>query len=70
MSLSAVTKRMNEKAGGPYWVDQLGQPIVPHGFRSTFRVWLSEATNCPHDVAEAALAHTVKNKSEAGLFPV
>ena len=64
-TLGKVIKRMNTRAGGPRWLDQLGQPIVPHGFRSTFRVWLSEATNCPHEVAEAALAHTVKNKSEA-----
>ncbi len=36
-----------------------------HGFRSTFRDWVEERTHTPHAVAEAALAHTVKNKTEA-----
>lgn len=39
--------------------------ITPHGFRSTFRDWSSECTAYPHEVCEAALAHVVKNKSEA-----
>jgi integrase len=36
-----------------------------HGFRSGFRDWVSEETNFPGDVAEAALAHTISNKTEA-----
>ena len=36
-----------------------------HGFRSSFRDWVSEETNHPSDVAEAALAHIVANKTEA-----
>ena len=28
-----------------------------HGFRSSFRTWIGETTNYPHEVAEAALAH-------------
>ena len=36
-----------------------------HGMRSAFRDWVSEETNFPGDVAEAALAHIVKNKVEA-----
>lgn len=36
-----------------------------HGLRSSFRDWVSEETNFPGDVAEAALAHVVKNKVEA-----
>lgn len=39
--------------------------ITVHGFRSTFRDWVGETTNYPREVAEAALAHTVKNKVEA-----
>lgn len=39
--------------------------LTVHGFRSTFRDWASEATNHPHDVSEMALAHTIKDKSEA-----
>jgi len=36
-----------------------------HGFRSTFRDWAEEATDTPHAVKEAALAHTVANAVEA-----
>lgn len=39
--------------------------ITVHGFRSTFRDWAGEHTNFPREVAEAALAHTVKDKVEA-----
>jgi integrase len=52
MTLAAVMKR-------------LSVPATVHGFRSTFRDWSEEATNFPHEVKEAALAHTVKNKAEA-----
>lgn len=36
-----------------------------HGFRSTFRDWVSEETDHSGDVAEMALAHTIKSKVEA-----
>jgi integrase len=36
-----------------------------HGFRSSFRDWTAEQTNYPNHVAEMALAHVVKNKTEA-----
>jgi integrase len=39
--------------------------ITVHGFRSTFRDWCAEATGYPREVAEAALAHTLKDKVEA-----
>lgn len=42
-----------------------GIEAVPHGFRSSFRDWAAEVTNHPREVAEAALAHQVKNKVEA-----
>lgn len=51
MTLSAVLKR-------------LGVGVTVHGFRSTFRDWAEEATNFPHEVKEAALAHTVRNAVE------
>lgn len=35
---------------------------TPHGFRSTFRTWVAEQTRFPHEVAEAALAHTIGDK--------
>lgn len=52
MSLTAVMRRMGVNA-------------VPHGFRSTFRDWVSERTNYPNELAEMALAHTIGNKVEA-----
>jgi len=39
--------------------------LTVHGFRSTFRDWISESTAYPRDVAEMALAHTIEDKSEA-----
>jgi integrase len=39
--------------------------VTPHGFRSSFRDWAGEETSFPRDVAEAALAHTLKDKVEA-----
>ncbi|MDW7745154.1 tyrosine-type recombinase/integrase [Halomonas sp.] len=51
-ALTNVLKRMGIKA-------------TAHGFRSTFRDWVAEFTATPHDVAEMALAHTIKNSAEA-----
>ena len=53
MSLSAVLKRMGRN------------DVTVHGFRSTFRDWAAEATEYPRDLAEAALAHTLRDKVEA-----
>jgi integrase len=36
-----------------------------HGFRSSFRDWPTETNQCREVVAEAALAHTIKDKTEA-----
>lgn len=44
---------------------EMKQPYTAHGFRSAFRDWVSEETQHPSDVAEAALAHVVANKTEA-----
>jgi integrase len=52
MTLSAVMRRM-------------GREEVPHGFRSTFRDWVSERTNYPGEMAEVALAHAIGSKVEA-----
>ena len=43
----------------------MGLKVTAHGFRSTFRDWVSESTNFPGELAEAALAHVVANKVEA-----
>ena len=43
----------------------LGQRAVTvHGMRSTFSTWAAEMTNCPNEVAEAALAHQTGNAVE------
>lgn len=48
------------------WRDRrTGRTITLHGFRSTFRDWCAEAVSVPREVAEAALAHTVRDKVEA-----
>ncbi len=44
---------------------RLGIEAVPHGFRSSFRDWAAEETDHPREVAEAALAHVVRNQVEA-----
>lgn len=36
-----------------------------HGLRSSFRDWCGDETSYPRDVAEAALAHVLKDKTEA-----
>ena len=38
---------------------------VPHGFRSSFRDWAAEQTDHPREVIEAALAHVIRNRTEA-----
>jgi integrase len=68
MALSEVVRRMNE--GGkegmpPRWHDAEGRPIVPHGFRSSFRDWAGETRPEGREVVEAALAHSIKDKAEA-----
>lgn len=44
--------------------DVEGRTATVHGFRSTFRDWASEH-GYPRDLAERALAHTIKNATEA-----
>ena len=39
--------------------------ITVHGFRSTFRDWCGESTNYAAHVAEMALAHSLRDKTEA-----
>ena len=46
-------------------VKELHPGITAHGFRSTFRDWAADQTSHSRDVAEMALAHTIKDKSEA-----
>lgn len=53
MALTMVLRRMQRT------------DLTVHGFRSSFRDWAAEATSYPREVAEAALAHTLKDKTEA-----
>lgn len=39
--------------------------LTVHGFRSTFRDWAAERSNFPREIAEAALAHVISDKTEA-----
>jgi hypothetical protein len=47
---------------------RMGLDITAHGFRSSFRVWCAEQTSFPREVAEAALAHAVKDATEAAYM--
>jgi integrase len=44
---------------------RLEAKFTVHGFRSAFRDWASECTNFPREVFEMALAHSIKDKTEA-----
>ena len=46
-------------------IRRAGLPITVHGFRSSFRDWCAEATSTPREIAEACLAHAVRNAAEA-----
>ena len=53
MAMLALLKRMKR------------DDITVHGFRSSFRDWISENTNHANVVAEAALAHVIGDKVES-----
>ena len=38
-------------------MERRGLEARPHGFRTSLRTWLAEATDAPHEVAEAMIAH-------------
>ena len=43
----------------------MGETATAHGFRSSFRDWVSEETTFQGELAEAALAHAIRDKTEA-----
>jgi len=53
MALLQLLKRMNRN------------DLTTHGFRSTFRDWASECTSFANEVAEMALAHAIRDKTES-----
>lgn len=53
-----LIQRMN--AAGGDWIDPVqDKPVVPHGFRATFRTWAEETAHFPHSVVEEAMGHVV-----------
>lgn len=65
MALLMMLRRMNAGTA-PRWADgRTGGAITAHGFRSSFRDWCGEASRHGTDLAEAALAHVVRDKTEA-----
>lgn len=48
----------------PRWRDHEGRPVVPHGFRTSFKGW-SLAKGYPDALSELALAHADKDKVRA-----
>jgi integrase len=42
-----------------------GNGYTVHGFRSSFRDWCAEQTSYPRELAEVALAHALRDKTEA-----
>lgn len=45
-------------------MERRGMSARPHGFRSSLRVWLAEATDARHEVAETMLGHVVGSSVE------
>jgi integrase len=45
-------------------MERRGMKARPHGFRSSLRTWLAEATDVPRDIAETCLGHTVGSAVE------
>jgi len=65
MSMLMLLRRMNAGTA-PRWTDgRTGETITAHGFRSSFRDWCGEASGHGTELAEAALAHVVRDKTEA-----
>jgi integrase len=63
MAMLTLLKRMN--SGDQKWLDALsGKPIVPHGFRASFRTWAEETAHFPHAVIEEAMGHIVGTQVE------
>lgn len=55
MSDNTMSKLLREQGIG----------CVPHGMRTSFRIWSAEMTNIPREICELALAHVNSDKVEA-----
>jgi integrase len=63
--LFSVNGRKLTNMAMPMMLRRTNVDATVHGFRSSFRDWVSEETNHASEVAEMALAHTIGNKVEA-----
>jgi integrase len=48
----------------PSWITTNKPGVTMHGFRSAFRDWVGDKTECPREIAEMALGHQVGNAVE------
>jgi integrase len=46
-------------------INEIGFAVDVHGFRTSFKSWAVEKTNFSNQTSEAALAHMIRNASEA-----
>lgn len=70
MTLSSCTRRMHQSlkdAGGEGYTDPNAdhRPVVPHGFRSSFKDWCRNQAAFPDEVSELALAHVNNDATRA-----
>lgn len=63
---NAAGEALSDAAMRKYLQEDMQKPnCTVHGFRSTFRDWVSERTEFPGEIAEAALGHVIGDKTEA-----
>jgi integrase len=67
-SNSLVFDGLSDLAMWTLLTKQMGRDVTIHGFRSTFRDWAGDIAHYPPEAAEKALAHGIKNKSEAAYW--
>jgi integrase len=65
---SLVFNGLSDLAMWTLLTKQMGRNVTIHGFRSTFRDWAGDIAHYPPEAAEKALAHGIKNKSEAAYW--
>lgn len=63
-----VCKELKKADSEDVFTDSEGRALTIHGFRSTFRDWAGAVTAFPRELAESALAHTLKDKTEAAYM--
>ena len=69
MSFLMLLRRLRATADADAAEAKRPADVVVHGFRSSFRDWAAErAPHAPRAVCEAALAHAVKDQTEAAYF--